>query len=161
MRAPIHAQKSAPMRCLSSMPMAPKYAKNARPERVAANEVSAEVKVVVNARIGASVAHPMRLAMNSMPLKHLPAQRTVLKATRRQKAQTTQASAVNVVHATVMAVIAANATVKHVKTALQKKAIPTLVHRPTQQPLRKHKSGRLAVHTLNALKLQPPHRPQR
>ena len=44
--------------------MAPKCAKNARRVRVAVNEASVAVKVVVNAAIGAIVAQPKHLSLN-------------------------------------------------------------------------------------------------
>jgi hypothetical protein len=47
------------------MPTVPKFAKNVHRVKVAANEVSVAVKVVVNAAIGvASVAQPTRLHLN-------------------------------------------------------------------------------------------------
>ena len=62
--APTHVQKPAPMRHQSSMPMAPKCARNVRRAKVAATEVSVAVKDVVNAVIGGNVAKPMRLAQS-------------------------------------------------------------------------------------------------
>lgn len=62
--AATHAQKPAPMRHQSSMPMAPKCARNVHRVKVAANEVSVAVKDVVSVVIGANVAKPMRLALN-------------------------------------------------------------------------------------------------
>jgi hypothetical protein len=118
-RAPTHAQNPAPMRRQSWMPMAPKCAQNARRVRVAVNEASVAVKVVVNAAIGASVAKPMHLPLNWMVPTQLPTQRMPWKATHRPKAQTapkTRANAVSVVHVTVTAVTAVNATVKHART---------------------------------------------
>ena len=44
--------------------MAPKCAKNARRVKVAVNELSVAVKVVVNAAIGANVAKPKHLSRN-------------------------------------------------------------------------------------------------
>lgn len=79
------------------------------------------------------------------------------KATHRPKAQTapkTRANAVSVVHVTVTAVTAVNATVKHAKTTPQKKARPTLLHRLIHPRLHKLRSDQRAVHTLNVLKLQ-------
>lgn len=60
----------------------------------------------------------------------------------------------SVVHVTVTAVTAVNATVKHAKTTPQKKARPTLPHRLIHHRLHKLRSDQRAVHTLNVHKLQ-------
>lgn len=68
-----------------------------------------------------------------LPKQH-PALRMQWSVTHRPKAPTTRktpVSAVNAVHVTVMAVIAANAMVKPAKTVRLKKARPILQHRQT------------------------------
>ena len=62
--ATTRALRPVPMRRRSSMPMAPKCAKNVHRERVAGNAVSVAVKAVVNAASGASVAQPTHLPLN-------------------------------------------------------------------------------------------------